>query len=163
MHGRLANVVCLGCGHRLSRQSLQEQLLALNPDWQALFGTQAPDGDAQLETDFGTFRIPECSVCQGFLKPDVVFFGEAVPAARVEESWRAIDQADCLLVAGSSLMVWSGLRFVRAASERRIPLALINLGRTRADALFSHRVSQSCGAALTRIADRLLSAAGSRA
>jgi len=89
------------------------------------------------------------------LKPDVVFFGEAVPRERVEQSMQAVLGADLLLVAGSSLMVWSGLRFVRTAAERGIATVLINLGRTRADELFTHRLSRPCGETLSHIAKRL--------
>ena len=154
LHGRLANVICLACGDRRSRKALQQELVSLNPGWQGFGATQAPDGDARLDADFKSFRIPDCERCGGYLKPDVVFFGEAIPPHRVTESTDAVHEADMLLVVGSSLMVWSGFRFVRTASERGIPTALINLGRTRADELFTHRITQDCGDTLTHIGNR---------
>ncbi|MDH3769302.1 MAG: NAD-dependent protein deacetylase, partial [Gammaproteobacteria bacterium] len=156
LHGRLANVLCLACGRRQTRKALQRELLSLNPDWQRFNVVAAPDGDARLETDFRSFRVPDCGRCGGFLKPDVVFFGENVPSERVAESLHELAAADTLLVAGSSLMVWSGLRYVRAASKRGIPTALINLGRTRADELFTHRVNLNCGDTLHQISERVL-------
>ena len=79
-----------------------------------------------------------------FLKPQVVFFGETVPAARVEECFNALASADAMLVVGSSLMLYSGFRFVRAAQHAGIPIAAINRGKTRADELLSLKIKLDC-------------------
>ncbi len=155
LHGRLAQVICLACSASQPRRALQDELEDLNPDWRDYEAADAPDGDARLEADFDGFRVPDCGQCGGVLKPDVVFFGESVPRPRVERAMRAVGEANLLLVAGSSLMVWSGLRFVRAAAGRGIDIALVNLGRTRADELFTHRVRGACGDTLTALAARL--------
>lgn len=145
LHGRLDQVACLGCGLRLPREGFQRQLLERNPGWDAHLATVAPDGDADLEgVDFAGFDVPDCPACGGMLKPDVVFFGESVPRARVEEATAALHDSDALLVVGSSLMVWSGFRFARMAAEAGIPVAILNRGRTRADDLAMLKLEADC-------------------
>lgn len=149
LHGRLDAVVCLGCGASSSRADVQRRLAEANPAWAGLAAGAAPDGDADLEDrDFATFQIPACDACGGMLKPDVVFFGENVPRARVDAAMARLAQADAMLVVGSSLMVYSGLRFVHAAVRAQIPVAAVNLGRTRADDLLRFRMAAPCGDAL---------------
>lgn len=138
LHGRISLVRCMQCGHSLPRPELQRQLLADNPAWADINATVAPDGDADLESrDISGFVAPDCPRCGGILKPDVVFFGENVPPERVATSFEGVARADALLVVGSSLMVYSGFRFAEAAANAGKPIAAINLGRTRADHLFS--------------------------
>ncbi len=149
LHGRLDAVVCLGCGASSSRADVQRRLAEANPAWAGLAAGAAPDGDADLEDrDFATFQVPACDACGGMLKPDVVFFGENVPRARVDAAMAGLAQADAMLVVGSSLMVYSGLRFVHAAVRAQIPVAAVNLGRTRADDLLRFRMAAPCGVAL---------------
>ena len=149
LHGRLDAVVCLGCGASSSRADVQRRLAEANPAWAGLAAGAAPDGDADLEDrDFATFQIPACDACDGIVKPDVVFFGENVPRARVDAAMARLAQADAMLVVGSSLMVYSGLRFVHAAVRAQIPVAAVNLGRTRADDLLRFRMAAPCGDAL---------------
>lgn len=144
LHGRLDRVVCLSCATTIPRQDLQEKFAELNPDWDA-HGTVAPDGDAEIAPEMiERFELAACG-CGGTLKPDIVFFGENVPRARVEESMCALAMADALLVVGSSLAVWSGYRFARAAAERAIPLAIVNVGWTRADDLATLKIERGCG------------------
>ena len=157
LHGRLDEVLCLDCGALVARAQLQSELEALNPPLAGRSATLAPDGDADPgNLDYASFRIPDCRRCGGMLKPAVVFFGESVPRPRVEHALERLEEADALLVAGSSLMVWSGYRFVRRARERGLPIAIVNLGRTRADELADLRVRAHCGEALARLADDLL-------
>lgn len=154
LHGRLDQVRCMSCGRLSERAELQHRLLDLNPDWAALDARIAPDGDADLEgADFSGFAIPECRHCGGILKPDVVFFGESVPRERVAAALEAAEQADAMLVVGSSLMVYSGFRFVQAASKAGKPVAAVNLGRTRADELLALKVNQPCVSALAFLLD----------
>ena len=149
LHGRLDTVRCLACEARTPRDAFQRALEALNPDWLSLDALDAPDGDADLEgLDFAAFRVPDCEVCGGLLKPDVVFFGENVPRERVERATHALEDADAMLVVGSSLMVYSGYRFARAAERARKPIAALNLGRTRADDLLSLKIEADCAAVL---------------
>ena len=140
LHGRVDGVICLGCRARTSRAVLQASLVEANPAWAALEAASAPDGDADLERDTTAFEVPDCRACAGLLKPDLVFFGESVPKDRVERAYAAVASCDALLVVGSSLQVFSGWRFVRAAGERGTPVALLNLGRSRADDLALIRV-----------------------
>ena len=156
LHGRLDVVVCLACSDRTPRDSLQRRLLEANPSFAGLRAPAAPDGDADLEdVDLDRFAIPPCDRCGGALKPDVVFFGESVPRPRVEAAFHALDAADAVLVAGSSLMVWSGFRFARAAAEAGKPIAAVNLGKTRADDRLALKLSADCGDVLRAAADAL--------
>ncbi len=149
LHGRLDLVRCMGCGAKIPRQEFQHEMERLNADWLALDAADAPDGDADLEAeDFSSFVVPSCAACGGLLKPDVVFFGENVPRDVVGAAHDRLEHSDAMLIVGSSLMVYSGFRFVRAAAQRQIPIAAINLGRTRADDLLTLKVEDRCEAAL---------------
>jgi len=149
LHGRLDIVRCMDCGRKTPRDEMQDELARLNPDWLGLHAYVAPDGDADLDgSDFSSFVVPSCKRCDGLLKPDVVFFGENVPRDRVDTAARCLAQADAVLIVGSSLMVYSGFRFVEMAVRVGKPAAAINLGRTRADGLLSLKVEQPCETAL---------------
>jgi NAD-dependent SIR2 family protein deacetylase len=151
LHGRLDLVVCLGCGERRSRDDVQAAIAAANPGWHAAAST-APDGDADIDASaIESFHAPRCERCRGLLKPDVVFFGENVPDARYEDARQALADADALLVAGSSLMVYSGFRFVRQAHEAGLPIAIVNRGRTRGDELAGLKIEADVGAVLTSV------------
>ncbi len=149
LHGRLDVVVCLGCGARTARSTLQTAIAATNPGWEAEAAV-APDGDADLDgVLIESFLAPRCERCGGLLKPDVVFFGENVPADRYAQARDALARADALLVAGSSLMVYSGFRFVRFAHEAGLPIAIVNRGRTRGDDLAELKIERDVGSTLT--------------
>jgi NAD-dependent SIR2 family protein deacetylase len=149
LHGRLDSVRCLDCGRARPRAEFQAELEALNPGRLGLAALSAPDGDADLEgQDFSAFAVPPCPHCGGLLKPDVVFFGENVPKARVAEALEGLEDADAVLVVGSSLMVYSGFRFVDAALREGKPIAAVNLGRTRADEFLRLKVEAPCEEAL---------------
>jgi NAD-dependent SIR2 family protein deacetylase len=149
LHGRIDRVRCMDCERKSPRDELQDDLSRLNADWIDLDATEAPDGDADLESaDFSSFVVPPCRRCGGVLKPDVVFFGESVPLDRVDAAFRHLDEADAVLVVGSSLMVYSGFRFVERAASLGKPVAAVNLGRTRADALLTFKAEEACESAL---------------
>ncbi|PXX96273.1 NAD-dependent protein deacetylase [Halomonas sp. LBP4] len=141
LHGRADLVRCMCCGARRMRHALHAELERGNPHWATTGARVGPDGDADLERDFSGFRVPNCDRCgDGIWKPDVVFFGDSVPKATVAAAHRLLDASDALLVVGSSLMVYSGFRFARAASRAGKPIACLNLGRTRADDLYALKV-----------------------
>jgi len=149
LHGRLDLVRCMVCGRTMSRDELQDELGRLNAGWLDFDAADAPDGDADLEgADFSSFKIPSCRGCGGVLKPDVVFFGENVPRDRFDAAARHLEQADAMLIVGSSLMVYSGYRFVEAAARAGKPAAAVNLGQTRADGLLALKVESPCEEAL---------------
>jgi NAD-dependent SIR2 family protein deacetylase len=158
LHGRLSRVVCLHCGDVSDRAALDRRLTELNSgfaqDDTVATAAMAPDGDAELASVAG-FRVAPCLVCAGVLKPDVVFFGENVPAARVRLCYDAVDAAGALLVAGSSLTVQSGLRFVRRAHGRGLPIVLVNRGATRGDALVTEKIDAGCTPVLLALQDHL--------
>lgn len=159
LHGSLAQVRCLSCGAQTSRSELQDKLLDLNTQFarrlnagEAVF---APDGDADLEAAvLEGFQVPAC-ICGGVLKPDVVFFGENVPSAIVQKAWEVFDACDVLLVIGSSLTVYSGRRFIYRAQQEGKPIAVINLGPTRADDVATVKIEAAIGEALPILAASL--------
>ncbi|MBA8793316.1 NAD-dependent SIR2 family protein deacetylase [Friedmanniella endophytica] len=143
LHGRIADVICLDCGTVRSRAEVQGRLAALNPG----YATERPVGHAELRPDgdavvgdWQDFVLADCPVCGGRLKPDVVFFGETVPRARVDAAYALVDDADLLLVAGSSLTVMSGLRFVRHQVRHGREVVIVNRGATRGDDLATLKI-----------------------
>jgi len=154
LHGRIADVVCLGCRAISPRAELQGRFTALNPGFVEAAGLAveaAPDGDAELVATDG-FRLAPCEACGGVLKPDVVFFGENVPRDRVVRAYELVEAAEALLVAGSSLTVMSGLRFVRHAHKIGIPVVIVNRGATRGDTFATVLVDAGCSEFLPALA-----------
>ena len=156
LHGALHEARCLQCGAVEPRSELQGRILESNRDFDRQQVELAPDGDAELSRDaIANFIVPACLACGGVLKPDVVFFGDSVPREKVEHSFALLDASDALLVVGSSLAVFSGYRFVLRASERGLPIALVNLGESRGDSHAAIRLDARAGEVLPELA-RLL-------
>jgi NAD-dependent SIR2 family protein deacetylase len=156
LHGNIHGVVCLDCRTQYARGAIQEQLLRENPQLAGSNAQPLPDGDAQLEPEaLEHFSVPQCGNCGGVLQPDVVFFGDTIPRDRTELALQTMAEADALLVVGSSLMVFSGYRFCKLAAESGKPIAAINAGVTRADALLSLKLALSAETALPQLALRL--------
>ncbi len=149
LHGRLDLVVCLGCGARVTRHDLHTSLAEANAGWAPAFAA-APDGDADIDpASVDAFVPPACAHCGGWMKPDVVFFGENVPAPVYASARDAVATADALLVVGSSLMVYSGFRFVLQARDAGRPIAIVNRGYTRGDALATLKIDADIGQVLS--------------
>lgn len=158
LHGVLQHTRCLDCGAKGSRADYQSRLQDSNPHWSATMTAMAPDGDARISVDdIDSFEIPGCVRCGGVVKPDVVFFGEAVPELRARSAIRFLEQSNALLVIGSSMMVFSGYRFARLAKDAGKPIAIVNRGTTRADALATHKLTANCAELLPRAIRRLAS------
>jgi NAD-dependent SIR2 family protein deacetylase len=156
LHGSNHRVTCLTCGSVVPREEIQERIREANDGWEADDAAVAPDGDAALESSaIDSFLMPDCARCGGVLKPDVVFFGENVPKERVERAFAVVDAADALLVAGSSLAVYSGFRFVLGARDRGKPVAILSIGETRGDALAALKLEAKCGVVLPGVVARL--------
>jgi NAD-dependent deacetylase sirtuin 4 len=156
LHGALHRTRCLDCGDRASRDDLQRRILALNEGFRSDEARVAPDGDVDVADEVvARFEVPACEACGGVLRPDVVMFGEAVPRDLVERAFAEVEAAQVLLVVGSSLAVYSGYRFVVRARERGVPIAIVNLGETRADPLAAVRVEAPAGEALSSLASAL--------
>lgn len=156
LHGRLDCVLCLSCGRRSSRGRLDDRLAAANPGFTEVgFVEVAPDGDAVV-SDVSAFRLVGCEICGGWLKPDVIFFGENVPRDRVDHCFALLESVQALLVVGSSLTVQSGLRFVRRAHALDFPVVIINRGVTRGDALADLRLHAGCSETLLALRQLLL-------
>lgn len=163
LHGALAQVRCLACGERVARAELQARLAEANPALSARRAEMAPDGDSELDDEVvRSFRVPGCAQCGGVLKPDVVFFGDNVARPIVESAFALLEEGEALLVVGTSLAVFSGLRFVRRAAELGRPIALVNLGESRGDALAQVRVQASAGETLAALTDALLDSPSGR-
>ncbi|MCM6778642.1 NAD-dependent protein deacetylase [Nocardia sp. CDC159] len=158
LHGTYARVRCLGCDALISRMTLADRLEAANPGFAEAAVTDglevAPDADAVV-TDTDTFRMVDCDRCGGMLKPDIVYFGENVPKDRVAAAYELVDAADVLLVAGSSLTVMSGLRFVRHAAKAACPVVIVNRGPTRGDEYATLKLDGGCSELLTGLAAAL--------
>ena len=159
LHGTYAQVVCLDCRHTLSRAALADRLEAANPGFtertERIGGLAvAPDADATV-TDTDSFEFVDCPECGGMLKPDIVYFGESVAKEIVEQAYSLVDRSEVLLVAGSSLTVFSGYRFVRHAAAVGIPVAILNRGATRGDDLATVKVDAGCSPVLTLLAEEL--------
>lgn len=155
LHGRADEVLCMSCGYRCRRDDVHDWCSSLNPSFRDLSADHAPDGDADLELDFTAFNVANCPHCDGILKPDVVFFGDFVPKTRVDDAKEALQASDGLLAIGSSLMVYSGFRFCRYAQEWGKPIATLNLGRTRADAIADLTLNARIGETLSHVLDQL--------
>jgi NAD-dependent SIR2 family protein deacetylase len=157
LHGALGRVVCLGCREVHDRERVQDRLAELNPGFDARATEINPDGDAELpDTELDRFTMADCPACgDGPLKPDVVFFGEAVPRPRVAHCFDLVDRARSLVVLGSSLTVMSGLRFVHAAARRDLPIAIVTAGPSRADDAAGVRLTGALGDVLPAALDTL--------
>lgn len=168
LHGNLDHVVCLTCGDVIDRLALHERLAEANPGFVDLVLGVAPDGSrvtSQIRPDgdivlddavTSRFHPPACLVCGAdTLKPDVVFFGESVPKAKVERCFDLVDAADALLVLGSSLAVMSGYRFVRRAARNGVPVAIVTASASRGDPEATLRLHTPLGATLDRIVEEL--------
>ena len=158
LHGRIADVVCLDCRRQTARAALEQRLAELNPGWREDHADLVlrPDGDVEVD-DWAGFEVAACEACGGVLKPDVVFFGENVPKDRVARCYEAVDAlretGGALLVAGSSLAVMSGLRFVRRAARDGTPVVIVNRGTTRGDELAARRLDVGCSEFLAALAE----------
>jgi NAD-dependent SIR2 family protein deacetylase len=157
LHGRLDEVTCLDCGNLTSREELDRRLREANPDFVARIAAVNPDGDVDLpDEQIAGFRVVDCGICgTGMLKPDVVFFGETVPAPRVRDCFALVERARSLLVLGSSLTVMSGRRFVIHAAKRGIPVMIVNQGPTRGDGYATHTLDAPLGEVLPALAERV--------
>ncbi|MFI8526980.1 Sir2 family NAD-dependent protein deacetylase [Promicromonospora sukumoe] len=159
LHGRYDRVICLNCGRVISRTHLAERLTALNPGFLESVGDVAdieiaPDADAVIEST-AHFKPAPCEFCGGVLKPEIVYFGENVPRERVERAFALVDAAGALLVAGSSLTVMSGLRFVRHAAEAGKPVVIVNRGITRGDKYATVKIDAGTSDVLEELVRRL--------
>jgi NAD-dependent SIR2 family protein deacetylase len=155
VHGAVERVLCLVCGQTFARSSIAERIEAANPEFAR--GTYAlnPDGDADVGDTAG-FVVPDCTVCGGTLKPDVVFFGEFVPPERFLEASALVARADALLVAGSSLAVNSGIRLLEQARRRKLPIVVVNRGATKGDRIAARKIDAGTSEVLTALRARLL-------
>jgi NAD-dependent SIR2 family protein deacetylase len=157
LHGDLSKVRCMGCEARTERAEFQAALERANPGWGARAEQYRADGDVELADEaVESFSAPDCAICGGIVKPDVVMFGESVPKSRVQDAMDAVERADALLVVGSSLMVFSGFRFARRAGELGKPVVIVNRGRTRADDLAELRIDEDCSSVLPVAVDSML-------
>ena len=159
LHGTYAQVICLDCGHTMPRAALADLLEAANPGFveraEKVGGIAvAPDADAVIETT-DHFRMVDCDKCGGMLKPDIVYFGESVPKPRVTAAFEMVAGADALLVAGSSLTVMSGLRFVRRAARDGLPIVIVNRGATRGDEFATLKIEDGCSDVLESLVSAL--------
>lgn len=155
VHGSIDRARCLTCGQYFARTPLAARISELNP-WleESDSHTLNPDGDADVH-NVDDFIVPDCTVCGGLLKPDVVFFGEFVPTRKFQLGAALVDQSEAMIVAGSSLVVNSGIRLVERAMRKQIPLVIINRGTTKADRRADVKIDGGASAVLSELVKRL--------
>jgi NAD-dependent SIR2 family protein deacetylase len=155
LHGTMRRVFCTHCGQVFDRRDLARRVEDDNP-WIAVPENIAlgPDGDVLPESTEG-FRIPDCTVCAGMLKPDVVFFGEFIPAGKFREAEQLVQGSEALIIAGSSLVVNSGIRLLERARRRRLPVVIVNRGATRADSRATVKIDAGSSEVLRALAEAL--------
>nr|WP_318247100.1 Sir2 family NAD-dependent protein deacetylase [Microbacterium gallinarum] len=158
LHGTMRRVFCTHCGQVFDRRDLAHRVERDNP-WITVPENVplGPDGDVLPESTDG-FVIPECTVCGGMLKPDVVFFGEYIPAEKFREAEQLVHTSEGLVIAGSSLVVNSGIRLLERARRRRLPVVIVNRGVTRADSRATVKIDAGTSEVLRALADALPSA-----
>ena len=155
LHGSMDRVVCLTCGQYYARGGVADQIASANPWLESPEAVElSPDGDVEIK-DVAAFVLPECTVCGGILKPDVVFFGEFVPKEKFAEASALLQAADALVIAGSSLVVNSGIRLLEQASRRKIPIVIINRGVTKGDNRASVKIDAGTSETLVSLLERL--------
>jgi len=165
LHGRTSRLKCMQCGSTTGRKEFHNQLEVMNEDWlrevmsEKKSSDSRPDGDGNLNRDdYSNIGVPACPQCGGFFKPDVVFFGDSVPKHRVARCRAAVDASDGLLCIGTSLAVHSAFRFVRTAANNGIPIAILNVGQTRAEieGLDCLKIEAPIGAVLTHVVNHFV-------
>ncbi len=155
LHGSMDRVVCLTCGQYYARGGVADQIALANPWLDEPEAVElSPDGDVEIK-DVAAFVLPECTVCGGILKPDVVFFGEFVPKEKFAEATALLQSADALLIAGSSLVVNSGIRLLDQATRRKLPIVIINRGVTKGDTRASVKIDAGTSETLVSLLERL--------
>ncbi|MEO8529534.1 MAG: Sir2 family NAD-dependent protein deacetylase [Pseudolysinimonas sp.] len=155
VHGSIDRVRCLSCGQQFAREDIAARMTRENP-WLAEPDSVKlnPDGDVDIDA-VDEMVVPECTVCGGMLKPDVVFFGEFVPTVKFTEASALIKSAGALVVAGSSLVVNSGIRLLEQAVRRRMPIIIINRGETKGDSRSTLKIEAGTSEVLVALRERL--------
>lgn len=152
LHGTAFRVMCLNCDHKICRYELQEMFKKLNPSMVATTQMIRPDGDVELsQTQVENFNVPACSTCGGILKPDIIFFGDNVPRDTVQSVKNNVENSDALLILGTTLTTFSAYRIVLQAVDANKPIAMVNIGKTRADEFVNLRVEGRCGDILSKV------------
>lgn len=158
LHGSGYLVKCLSCPYEVDRFTLQDTLMERNPDMKGSFSMIRPDGDVELsKEEVDKFRVPLCPKCEGAMKPDIIFFGDNVPKARVEQIRKQVSNSEAILVLGSSLTVYSSYRIILQAKEENKEVAILNIGPTRADDIADMKVSTKCGDILPELCNSICS------
>lgn len=177
LHGTLHTVQCTSCRQTIPRQDFQTQLRELNPFLEPFLSTNHqvdvassttntsgrvnPDGDMSLEALtplIPQIRYPTCSSCKGVYKPSVTFFGENLDPNVRAKSIQWVNDAEALLVMGTSLQVFSAYRLILEAwkdSAKPKSVAMVNVGMTRLDeSLLSGRLSKDYWGAFEKYESR---------
>lgn len=156
LHGTVDRVVCLTCGQAFARETVASRMAEANPWLERPEEIRMnPDGDVDV-TDIDSFEVPVCTVCAGILKPDVVFFGEFVPVERFAEAKAMVAGAEALIVAGSSLVVNSGIRLLETAIRKKLPVVIINRGVTKGDSRATVKLNAGTSESLAALTERLV-------
>ncbi|MFB2582656.1 NAD-dependent protein deacetylase [Herbiconiux sp. P15] len=156
LHGSMDRVNCLQCGQTFARASIADRISSANPGLgEPELVRMAPDGDADVG-EWEAFEVPACTVCGGVLKPDVVFFGEFIPTEKFAEASSMVGTSDAMVIAGSSLVVNSGIRLLEQARRRKLPIVIVNRGATKGDNRATVKIDAGAAETLGALAARLL-------
>jgi len=155
LHGTMGRARCVVCGNVVSRDELARRLAEANP-WLAEVDEAelGPDGDVLID-DVERLVVPVCAVCGGTLRPDIVYFGELVPRATFAAAEELVDSATALVIAGTSLVVNSGVRILERARRNDKPIIIINRGATKGDQRATLKIDAGVGPVLSALAQRI--------
>lgn len=131
LHGNMSSVKCLSCGKRWTMAEVMERV---------------QKGE----------ELPECDVCHGILKPEAIFFGEAMPVWETSESERRSQDCDLCIVIGSSLVVYPAAFMPRIAVQSGAKLVIINEEPTDLDRAAHVRISGKAGVVMSRVMEKVL-------
>ena len=130
LHGNMQWVVCLSCGRRYPIEQIKTRL----------------DEDEE---------IPDCEACHGILKPDAVFFGEALPEKVLREATYHSSHCALIIVIGSTLIVYPAAYMPIYAVESGAKLVIINLSSTPMDKQAAVLLRAKAGETMPRIVERV--------
>lgn len=143
IHGNMFESKCMLCGERYYQEYVLDKVREQNPQ---LNGKRVYAK---------TFIEPMCESCGGFLKPDVVFFGDMLPESEWEIAESIADDSDAVVIAGTSLKVGTPHWFIEKVKKKGGPVIIVNRGETLMDKIADVKISDGLSEVLPAIAEGL--------
>jgi NAD-dependent deacetylase len=129
LHGNTRRIRCMGCRRLSPTDAVYKRL---------------NEGES----------APECA-CGGYLKPDTISFGQAMPAAEVEKAAARSQDCDFFMVVGSTLVVQPAAHMPYYAKNQGAFLAIVNLSETPCDSMSDVLIRGKAGEVLAKIIQAL--------